>query len=187
MIGMEYFEQQISPGTPVTFPGGGDSLTIVDLSAGKAVDVIYLDQYGRQIGTAKGMGAGFSGAPGRFGAVQISSPVTQTVSLVVTSGNFTVTRIAGSVSVNANSGFNGLSPLTFDGLTGQTVAASGSRKELHIMADNGNAGTVYVGSSDGSAGIPLAAGQSYIIASAGSVSLFGVTAGDKVHLAEVVE
>lgn len=85
----------------------------------------------------------------------------------------------------AHASATGLTPLTFNGAASQQVAAKSTRKVLDILADAGNAGKIYVASTDATKGIPLAAGQSYSIYVDGAINFFGDTNLDKLHLIEV--
>jgi len=89
-------------------------------------------------------------------------------------------------SLATNAGVVGLTPLTYTANQNLTIASNASRKELDLMANSTNTGLIHIGSTDATKGIPLSPGQSYTISALGAVETFGVTAGDKLFINEIV-
>lgn len=115
--------------------------------------------------------------------------VPQTIDLHIASNNRGIVsnRLSGQVKTQeqAVDTLNGLAQLVITGAA-QSVAGNLDRKRLVLMADQGNAGVVWIGSGVVGLGLPLPAGGIYEGPIAGALDLIGTSAGDLVNLAEVV-
>lgn len=115
--------------------------------------------------------------------------VAQTIDLHIASNNRGITsnRLAGEVKTTeqAAASFNGLPEIAITGAA-QTLAGNLNRKQLLVVADQGNAGIIWIGSSVAGVGIPLPAGAIYEGRVSGEVALIGTSAGDVLNVAEVL-
>lgn len=115
--------------------------------------------------------------------------VAQTIDLHIASNNRGIisNRLAGSVltSEQAADTFNGLPEVAITGAA-QTIAGNLNRRQLLIVADQGNAGVIWIGTSVAGVGIPLPPGAIYEGRLSGELELIGTNAGDVLNVAEVV-
>ncbi|MFG1496474.1 hypothetical protein ABMA57_07555 [Saccharospirillum sp. HFRX-1] len=112
--------------------------------------------------------------------------------LVISSGEGDISSPSSSVAINNQpsvkvlpaSSFPGLAPVEFDG-SPQVMPGNPDRKELLVVAAEENQGRVWIGSTDGTTGIPLKPEGTFTTDVVGDIQVFGMS-GDKLYLAEKV-
>lgn len=92
----------------------------------------------------------------------------------------------GDVDVIPKASATGLAPLVWTAGANKTIAANSARKLVDLMADAANVVVIYIGSTDATKGIPLAAGQSYTLEVTGAIETYCAGTVEKLHIVEVI-
>ena len=178
----------LAAGVWVTLPGHGDKVFILEANA--PLDLEFFGTDGDALGYANGIEVGDGGGPGPlFRSLKVRSASAQTVRLAVTGGAFTVSRVAGNVSI--------LSPATLtdavdNALVADTntavFAATTEARERIIKVASDSAASVRIGSTNISAtrGILLEAGQTCVLNTAAAVYARSIGGTATLQLLETV-
>lgn len=103
--------------------------------------------------------------------------------LLFGSGDYENDQFNGSVVVVGASVFVPKPVIELSGAQQLVAAADDTRVELHLKAGTGNTGVVWIG-GESEKGIPLDAGDAYIVSGSAGVAVVG-EAGDKLYSVEV--
>jgi hypothetical protein len=108
----------------------------------------------------------------RFNSLRVLNETNadQTVVLAIGMGKLDDARTRGEVSLTANQSAVGLPKLTVSGAN--MIAANAERARLDLYASESNTAPIFIGSNDGSRGIPLLAGGVYQIAVTGDLDVW---------------
>lgn len=123
-----------------------------------------------------------------FTRFDLASDVTQTVQVLVSTFPVTDNRIVGTIKALAAARENlvALPKLDFVAAGQKTIPGNLARGRLDLVASPSNTGTLWVGGTSAGEGIPLPARATYQLEVAGDLVVYGDTAGDVLHVAEVV-
>ena len=172
----------------VLIPGHGDKVFILDANAPLSFEFFRPD--GTKLGYANGIEVGDGGGPGPlFRSLRVKSATAQTVKLAITGGSFTVSRVAGSVSVLSPSSLVDAEDNALVADTNEQIfAATTTAAERLVKVAAASAASVRVGSTNISAtrGILLEAGQTLVLTTAAAVFARSIGDAATVQLLETV-